>query len=195
MIEFKKTEAESTQREYQNEPVVTLQPGKYLVLVKSAKYVNTGKTPFLLVVFERETKELHFERFYLTDNSIGRLQYLHEVCFKKSLEANFANFEEVANYFVDSLKYDPIKIGITIGGELVDGRLFTKLPYKYFAFNIVGFQEEVFSEGTPKYDALVKIVNRTNEASLTEEKSVILSSKSNDIEEKIAITPVDDLPF
>lgn len=194
MIIFKKEEKEVVEKQFTNEPASILLPGKYIVTIKTIKFNQTpGKTPFLLVVFEREsTKEVIFEKFYLTEKALDRLQHLHEIAFKKSLEANFENFEQVGDYFIEAFKHDTIKIGIVVGGEIVEGKLYSKLPFKYFAFNIVGFQEEVFSEGTPKYDALVKVVSREPKIETT-----VKPVEQTTLNEEIAL-PVsigDELPF
>lgn len=183
MIDFSTIKKTELEKDNNQEELVLIKPGKHIVTIKAAKYNKPeGKTPFLLILLEKESGEKHFERFYLTEKSLGRLQELHQVCFNKDLSASFQNLEEVANYFIHSLTESPIKIGVVIGGEIVNGKLYTKMPYGYFGYNFIGFQEETFEEESPKYSAFVKTIN-------TEE---VVKPKESKPEE---VKTTDDLPF
>lgn len=191
MIKFEKPVQEEVKKSFENQETILMQPGKHLVTVKSLKYKKEeGKTPYLLVVFEKEDKSVLFERFWLTEKTVARLNELHKVAFGRDLVAEFETFDDVAAYFISSFEHEPVKMGITVGGEIVNGKLIPKMPFRYYCSKAVGFQEEIFKEGTPKYDALVKVVSYDRPV-VTEVKEPVAVVK----EVLIPEVKEDDLPF
>lgn len=113
-----------------------MKPGVYRFKIVDVKFDKFPKgTPYLEVIFKtKEGKELS-EKFAITENSINRIQYLHENWLGKACATNFETEKEVFVYMKKKLLEKAVVKSVIVGGDDLNGRVFAHLPYTGFIDN------------------------------------------------------------
>lgn len=144
-----------------------LDPGIYKVKVKEAKAVESKKnnTPGIAVTFITKEEETVTETFYVTEETTGRLQYLHNAWLGKNLEGTFKSESEVVAYFVNSLNGAKKTVKtVLVGGKIGEnGRVFSGLPYSGFVIEEGDVELGAFDPDSKDYKKYVTVSNLKNE--------------------------------
>lgn len=139
-----------------------LEPGMYRLKIDTDN-VNLvsvpGKNPYLSVKYVSEDGASLTEKFYLTEKSLGRLQYYYLALTGKKLDKAFTSYIEIGQYFESLLKAKAItKPMITGGKETTDGKFYSGLPYTDFVVTDESlFEEGPFDKDSPQYKQVVTV--------------------------------------
>lgn len=132
-----------------------VQPGFWTLAPISAELIATGKTPYAKITFESDKGKL-VEKFYLTEKSLPRLQYLHFALYGKRIEKDFTN-DEFVTYLNTLFNKKNIPLNLKVGGEIgTDGKVYSRLVFNNFVIDADNFEEGAFTEGSARYNEVVK---------------------------------------
>jgi len=175
------------------EPATTgnyLEPGLYKVKIKEVKAVESKKnnTPGIAVTFTSKEEQTVTETFYVTEETMGRLQYLHNAWVGKKLEGTFKNEGEVIAYFVKTLGSPAAKKivkTLLVGGKINNdnGRVFSSLPYSGFVVEEDDVELGSFDIDSKEYKKWVTPSNLKSEVS--GKKNGILNDDPEEEEDQI----------
>lgn len=162
-----------------------IEPGLYKLRIKEAKGVESkqNKTPGIAVTFENKEKQTVTATFYVTENTLDRLQYLHNAWLGKNVDGKFKTPEDIIEYFVKALTSTAAKKTIkpvVVGGNIAEnGKVFSDLPYSGF---VLESEDDVefgpFDTDSKEYKKYVTASTLKNEAS--GKKNGILNDDDDD---------------
>ena len=163
-----------------------IEPGLYKLRIKDAKGIESkqNKTPGLAVTFHNQDGQMVTATFYVTENTLDRLQYLHSAWLGKNADGTFKTAEAIIEYFVKALTSTAAKKitkVVIVGGNIAEnGRVFSDLPYSGFVVEDDNVELGEFDKDSKDYKKYVLPSNLKNESS--GKKNGILNS--DDDEEK-----------
>jgi hypothetical protein len=178
-----------------------LNPGMYMVKPISVKKGTSSKkgTPYFELTLEAVSKNENYNKkiakskFYVTANTLPRLQLLHEGMTGKKLTREFTSSDDVCDYFANLVNQygDKMKKPMIIGGSISsDGKkMYSDLPYAGFFVPEEHFEEMEFTQGDARWKAAITSDNKVftpSEAPDSDEGMVMANSSSSEDE---------DLPF
>lgn len=155
-----------------------LKPGMYNMKLHSVEYIVSSQkqTPGMELEFICQSANLDYNdaiakcKFYITSNTLSRLQYLHEGLFNVKMTKKFQNAEEIVTYFkslIPKSTFKPMVAGGTISSK---GKLYSDMPYLgFFVKNEMDFEEGEFEENGELFQSVItseqKTLNTSNENS------------------------------
>jgi len=148
-----------------------IEPGLYKLRVKEAKGIESkqNKTPGLAVTFHNQDGQTVTATFYVTENTLDRLQYLHSAWLGKNADGKFKSAEEIIEYFVKALTTTSAKKithVVVVGGNIAEnGKVFSDLPYSGFVVEDENVELGAFDTDSKEYKKFVTASTLKNEAS------------------------------
>ena len=164
-----------------------LEPGLYKLRIKEAKGIESkqNKTPGLAVTFHNQDGQTVTATFYVTENTLDRLQYLHSAWLGKNADGKFKSAEEIIEYFVKALTSSAAKKitkVVLLGGNIAEnGKVFSDLPYSGFVVEDENVELGEFDKDSKEYKKYVLPSNLKNESS--GKKNGILNSDPEEEED------------
>lgn len=148
-----------------------LEPGLYKLRIKDAKGIESkqNKTPGLAVTFHNQDGQTVTATFYVTENTLDRLQYLHSAWLGKNADGKFKSAEEIIEYFVKALTTTAAKKithVVVVGGNIAEnGKVFSDLLYSGFVVEDENVELGAFDTDSKEYKKFVTASTLKNEAS------------------------------
>ena len=148
-----------------------IEPGLYKLRVKEAKGIESkqNKTPGLAVTFHNQEGQTVTATFYVTENTLDRLQYLHSAWLGKNADGKFKSAEEIIEYFVKALTTTAAKkithVVVVSGNIAENGKVFSDLPYSGFVVEDENVELGAFDTDSKEYKKYVTASTLKNEAS------------------------------
>jgi hypothetical protein len=161
-----------------------IEPGLYKLRIKDAKGIESkqNKTPGLAVTFHNKNGQTVTATFYVTENTLDRLQYLHFAWLGKNADGTFKTAEAIIEYFVKALTSvaaKKITKVVLVGGNIAEnGRVFSDLPYSGFIVEDENVELGEFDKDSKEYKKYVLPSNLKNESS--GKKNGILNNDDDD---------------
>jgi hypothetical protein len=194
-----------------------LLPGMYMLTPVVAEYgVSSQKgTPYMDVTFTCKSKNLDYNgksvkaKFYITENSRARLQYLHEGLYGVKIDPNknFASEADLVTYFNLLFSKKPVTKPFVAGGSISnDGtKIYSDLPYTGFIVPESYYEEGEYEVNSSRFKNVITSDNKVYTPSKNGNKTTDLNSDapilaSSDFERSdnsstATRDDVDDLPF
>jgi hypothetical protein len=161
-----------------------IEPGLYKLRIKEAKGIESkqNKTPGLAVTLHNQDGQSVTATFYVTENTLDRLQYLHSAWLGKNADGKFKSAEDIIEYFVKALTTTAAKKitkVVLVGGNIAEnGKVFSDLPYSGFVVEDENVELGAFDTDSKEYKKYVIPSNLKNESS--GKKNGILNSDDTD---------------
>jgi hypothetical protein len=148
-----------------------IEPGLYKLRIKEAKGIESkqNKTPGVAITFHNQDGQTVTATFYVTENTMDRLQYLHNAWLGKNADGKFKTAEDVIEYFVKALTTSAAKKitkVVVVGGNIAEnGKVFSDLPYSGFVSEDEDVELGAFDTDSKEYKKYVTASTLKNEAS------------------------------
>lgn len=161
-----------------------LAPGMYRLKVdKSSVKVVTpeGKNAYLSVRFVDKNGSGVTEKFFLTDKTKPRIQYLHNAFLGKPIDTPFTSYKQLGDYLAKVLTAKIVARPMVTGGtQAPDGKFYSGLPYLGFIVADESlFTEGAFDKDSPEYKRVVTI-QKPNGAVANTDASILPSAEDLD---------------
>lgn len=135
-----------------------LKPGMYWLTPVEATYLTSSKkgTPGMEVTFKCSSKNDAYNekiakcKFWLSANTMPRINYLHQSFYGKLIEKKFNSWEELVKYFqaiFESEQGKKIKKPTVVAGSLSDDgtKIYSDMPYSGYLVAEQDFEEGEFA--------------------------------------------------